>query len=153
MIGERANLVSVIRIDGKSGITNSEVIIRINAAPPVEPPQLDVTETEKREIGARLLELAAEIEGFLGEYPLPMLRAMELSGTTDIRAVRKWREEWDARLAARYCYEIRPKVGALYIHARVRGFFDPELEDYYSSSLLAGARGIPALLRKVASSR
>jgi hypothetical protein len=77
---------------------------------------------------------------------------MELSGTTDIPAVRKWREEWDAQLAARYCDEIRPKVGALYIHARVRGFFDPELEDYYSSALLAGARGIPALLRKVASS-
>jgi hypothetical protein len=147
--------VDIIRIDGGSGIVGSEVTIHVNTKPPPpeEPPQLDATEIEKSDIGERLRKLASEIEDHLGEYPLSIPEAIALSGITDIPAVFKWRYEWDAQLAKRYCAEIYPKLNALYEYARVRGFFDPELEECYSSRLIASATRLPALLRKVAGSR
>jgi hypothetical protein len=142
-------------MDGGSGIIDCDVTIHVNTKPvlPEEPLQLDSTETEKRDIRERLRKLASEIEDCLGRYPLSIPDAIELSGITDIPAVFKWREEWDTQLATRYCAEIGPKVSELYQYARVRGFFDPELEKCYSSRLLVTAAALPLLLRTVARSR
>jgi hypothetical protein len=142
-------------MDGGSGIAGCEVTIHVNAkpTPPEEPPQLDVTEIEKSEVRDQLRKLASEIECFLGEYPLSIPEAIALSGITDISTVFEWRREWDAQLATGYCAEIHPKLKELYEYARVRGFFDPELEECYSSRLLVTAERLPALLREAADSR
>lgn len=144
--------MDIIRMDGKSAIVDCEVTIHVNTkpVPPEEPPQLAVSETEKCDIQDRLRVLASEIEECLDGYPLSIPEAMELSGITDIPVVFEWRKEWDTQLAERYCAIIRPKISELYAYARVRGFFNPELEGCCSSRLLAVARQLPALLRKVA---
>lgn len=145
--------MDIIRMDGQSGIIDSEVKIYVNAqpVPPPEPPQLPTTDTERGNIQERLVELASQIEGFLcGKFWLSMSEAMTLSGITDTRAAYAWRQEWHNEVAARYCREILPIVIELYEYARVRGFFDPELEECYSSRLLVTAETLPALLRRVA---
>jgi hypothetical protein len=139
-------------MDGKSTIVDCEVAIQVNTkpVPPEEPPQLDASETEMSDIRDRLRRLASEIEDCLDGYPLSIPEAITLSGITEIPAVFKWREEWDTQLIAQYRAEIHPKLSELYAFARVRGFFDPELEECYSSRLLVTARRLPALLRRVA---
>lgn len=151
-------------MDGGASISGSQVTIHVNTEPvPLEePPQVDASETEKRAIRERMRQMASEIEDCLGGYPLSVPEAKALSGLTDIPAVFKWRREWDEKLAARYYVEIYPKLSELHECARVRGFFDPELEECYSSHmfvadgkprLIVTARDLPALLRKVAESR
>jgi hypothetical protein len=147
--------MDIIRMDGQSGIVDSRVKIFVNAepVPPQEPSQLPATEMEKQNIQERLVELASQIEGFLrGKFWLSMPEAMALSGITDARAAHAWRQEWHKDVAARYCREIHPSVIELYEYARVRGFFDPELEERYSSPLLIDAEVLPLLLRKVVGS-
>jgi hypothetical protein len=145
--------MDIIRMDGKSAIVDCEVTIHVNSKPrPVEePPQLDASEMEKRDIWNRLQGLASEIEDCLDGYPLSIPEVIALSGITEIPAVFEWRRDWDAQLAARYCAEIRPKVSGLYAVARARGFFNPELEGCYTSRLLVVARRLPVLLREAAS--
>src|ERR1700733_1777793 len=148
-------------MEGGASISGSHVTIRVNADPvPLEePPQVDTNETEKHDIREQMRQIASEIKEFLDGYPLSVPEAMALSGLTDISAVFKWRREWDEKLAARYYVEIYPKLSELHEYARVRGFFDPELEECYSSHmfvadgkprLIVTARDLPALLRKVA---
>jgi hypothetical protein len=147
--------VDIIRMAGETGTVDCEVTIRVNAkpVPPEEPSQLDVSETEKCDVRDQMRKLASEIEDLLGEYPLSIPEAVAKSSITEIPAVIKWRQEWDTQLAKRYCDEIRPKLSDLYEYARVRGFFDSELEECYSSRLLVTAKRLPALLRMLAESR
>jgi hypothetical protein len=151
----------VIVTDGQSSVTDSHIKLRISygmSLPPevlpAEPDQISITESEKNEIRQELTKLAQQIDEILlgGEWWLPMHVASERSGLgDDWRAVREWRENYHRAIEARYIKEIRPQVIDTYKRARVRGFFDPELEEYYEGYILVVAEKLPNLLRRAAS--
>jgi hypothetical protein len=146
--------VDIIRLEDGARITDCEVTIFVNTSPvpTEEPAQLVAADAEKRGISERLSELALRIEDCLDGYPLSMGKAMEVSGISDLSAVFEWRIEWDDQVAVRYRADIQPELVWWYEYARLRGFFDPELEEFYSTKLLVIARKLPPLLRKVAGS-
>lgn len=151
----------LIVTEGKSFIANSHIRIRASygmslppQVTPTEPDQISTTESERNEIRHGLLALAQRIDDLLleGEWWLPMHEASRRSSLgSDWRAVREWRENYHEAIRTRYNKEIRPQVIDTYERARVRGFFDPELEEYYEGQILVVAEKLPDLLRRTAS--
>jgi hypothetical protein len=157
------NYPAIIVAHGQSGIVGSEMNIRVSygmplppEAVPEEPAQVATTESERAGIRQELRGLAQQIEELLRDYPLsppPVAAAyfgIEVKGN-DWSPVLERRRQWDQDLAAKYVNDVRPSVISIYQRARVRGFFDPELEKYYSSRLLVTAEIVPPMLRRLAS--
>lgn len=159
---EGGNYPSMVVAHGQSGLVGNEMNIRVSygmplppEATPEEPAQVATTESERAGIRQELRGLAQQIEELLRDYPLspPMAAAyfgMEVKGS-DWSSVLERRRQWDEDLAAKYVSDVRPSVVNIYERARVRGFFDPELEKCYSSRLLAIAETLPPMLRRLAS--
>jgi hypothetical protein len=157
----RVHYPRLIVIEGKSFIANNHIKIRASygmplppQATPSEPNQVSTTESERNEIRHTLLTVAQRIDELLlaGEWWLPMHEASKVSGLgSDWPAVREWRETYHEAIRSRYNKEIRPQVIDTYERARVRGFFDPELEEYYEGQILVVAERLPELLRRTAS--
>jgi hypothetical protein len=147
--------VAILRIDDNSGIYGSRVGISLNGAqpvPPQEPPQLEATEAEKQSIRERMVGLASRIEEFLrdGKFWIPTHEVMKLTGLTSGAAAQAFRKRWYDELIERYRVELLPHVVELYGYARVRGFFDVEIEELYSSSVLVDVEKLPPLFRVLA---
>lgn len=151
--------MDIISLGEGNSVSDCNMTIRVSVKETSldEPPQVAVTEAEKHQLRARLWELAAEIEDLLSENRMSIFDEMAVSGITDIRALSEWRmdrqRERDERLTKRYCSEARPKIEELYEYARLRGFFHPELEQYYWTRFPFVAERLPALLRTAAESR
>jgi hypothetical protein len=151
----------IIVTGGKSFVANNDIKIRVSYGMPLppevvpaEPDQISITESEKNEIRQELIKLAQQIDEILlgGEWWLPMHEASKRSGLgDDWSAVREWRENYHRAIETRYIEEVRPQVIDTYKQARVRGFFDPELEEYYEGHILVVAEKLPNLLRRAAS--
>jgi len=159
---DEGNYPSIIVAHGRSGIVGSEMNIRVSygmplppEAAPEEPAQVVTTKSERAGIRQELRRLAQQIEELLRDYPLspPPVAAtyfrMEVKGN-DWSPVLERRRQWDQDLAAKYVSDVRPSVISVYERARVRGFFDPELEKCYSSRLLVTAEILPPMLRRLA---
>jgi hypothetical protein len=147
--------VAILRIDEKSGIYGSHVKISLNGAQsvlPQEPTQLEASETEKQSIGERMVELAGQIEEFLrdGKFWIPTYEVMKLTGLTSGAAAQAFRHRWYDELRERYKSELLPNVIELYSYARVRGFFDVEIEELYSPPVLIDVEKLPPLFRGLA---
>jgi hypothetical protein len=150
----------IVVMDGKSFAAQNHIKLRVSYGmplppemPPAEPDQISTMESEKNEIRQELIKLAKLIDELLlgGEWWLPMHEASKRSGLgDDWRAVREWRENYHQAIRARYNKKIRPQVIDAYERARVRGFFDPELEEYYEDHILVMAEKLPGLLRRAA---
>jgi hypothetical protein len=148
--------LDIIRLGEGNSISNGKlnIQVRVKETSREEPPQVTLTEAEKRQLRVRLRWLAAELEGLFIASEVALFDEVDVSGITDIRALGERRmdrqRERDAQLSARYCAEFKPKVEELYEYARVRGFFHPDLERYYWTQFPFVAEQIPALLRAVA---
>jgi hypothetical protein len=147
--------VAILRIDDNSGIYGSRVKIFLNGAqpfPPQEPPQLEATKAEKQSIRERMVELASRIEEFLrdGKFWIPTHEVMKLTGLTSGAAAQAFRKRWYDELTERYRVELLSNVVELYGYARVRGFFDVEIEELYWSSVLVDVEKLPPLFRGLA---
>jgi hypothetical protein len=152
---------SIVVMGGKSFAAQNHMKIRVSygaplppEVPPAEPDQIPTMICEKNEARRELIKLAQRIDELLlgGEWWLPIHEASKRSGLgDDWRAVREWRENYNQAIRARYNKEIRPQVIDTYERARVRGFFDPELEEYYEGHILVVAEKLPDLLRRAAS--
>lgn len=147
--------MAILRIDEKSGIYGSRVKISLNGAQPVlpqEPEQLEATEAEKQSVRERMVELGCQIEEFLrdGKFWIPTHEVMKLTGLTSGAAAQAFRKRWYDELRERYKIEILPNVLELYSYARVRGFFDVEMEELYSSPVLVDVEKLPPLFRGLA---
>ena len=147
--------MAILRIDEKSGIYGSRVKISLNGARPVlpqEPTQLEATKAEKQRIRERLVELASRIEEFLrdGKFWIPTHEVMKLTGLTSGAAAQAFRKRWYDELRERYKLELLSNVIELYSYARVRGFFDVEIEELYSSPVLVNVEKLPPLFRGIA---
>lgn len=151
----------MVVMNGQSAMTQNHMKIRVSYGMPLppevplpEPDQISTTESEKSEIRQELINLAQQIDELLlgAGWWLPIHEASKLSGLgDDWRAVREWRKNYHEAIRARYNNEIRPRVIDTYKRARIRGFFDPELEEYYEGQILVVAEKIPDLLRRAAS--
>jgi hypothetical protein len=158
---DAAHYPRIVVMNGGSAMTQNHMKIRLSFGMPLppelplaEPDQISTTESEKSEIRQELIKLAQQIDELLlgGGWWLPMHVASKRSGLgDDWGAVRVWRENYHGVIRARYNDEIRPGVIDTYERARIRGFFDPELEEYYESQILVVAEKIPDLLRRAAS--
>jgi hypothetical protein len=156
-----AHYPGIVVLNGNSFAAQNHMKIRASYGmllppemPPAEPDQISTMESEKNEIRQELIKLAQRIDELLlgGEWWLPMHEASKRSGLgDDWRAVREWRENYHQTIRVRYNKEIRPQVIDTYERARVRGFFDPELEEYYEGHILVVAEKLPDLLRRAAS--
>jgi hypothetical protein len=147
--------VAILRIDEGSGIYGSRVKISLNGAqpvPPQEPTQLEATEAEKQDIRARLVELASQIEEFLrnGKFWIPTHEVMKLTGLSSGAAAQAFRRRWYDELRERYKSELLSNVIEIYGYARVRGFFDVEIEELCPSPVLVDAEKLPQLFRRLA---
>lgn len=144
----------------RSGLIGNDVNIRVSYGmplppkpAPVEPAQIPTTEPEKATIRRELEELAQQIEELLrDDYPLSPHEASERSGLgEEWPAVLNWRRSLEDGLRAKYVTEILPRVIDTYERARVRGFFDPEIEEQpHTSRVLMVIEKLPGLLRKAA---
>jgi hypothetical protein len=150
---------SIIVADGQAALIGNDMDIRVSYGMPlplkpaqVKPAQVPTTEPEKSSIRQELRELAQRIdELFRDDYPLSPREASERSGLgEDWQAVLNWRRNLEENLRARYINEIRPRIVDTYERARVKGFFDPELEESYTSRVLIVIETLPGLLRRVA---
>ena len=122
----------VISLEGGSSINDSDVRINIGHNPPPSPrPQLPTTKEEADQLSAELLQLGQEIQELVAPWPLTPAEAIEGSGSQDVQVWRAWRQQYDAELQERYVDEFRPRVIEAYQRARVRGFFDPSVEESY----------------------
>ena len=119
---------------------------------PEEPAQVSTTKSEKEEIRREFIKLAQQIDGLLKDnYPLSMHEASERSGLgEDWNAVREWRRNHDQALGDKYNREILPQVIGTYEQARVRGFFEAELEKIYDAPVIVVVQKLPELLRRAA---
>ncbi len=155
----KKNYGHVIRAEGGSGISASYIDIRMSYGMPLppepvpeEPAQVSTTKSEKEEIRREFIKLAQQIDGLLKDnYPLSMHEASEQSGLGgDWNAVREWRRNHDQALGERYNREILPQVIDTYEQARVRGFFEAELEKIYDAPVIVVVQQLPELLRRAA---
>ena len=153
----RGNYGSAIRAKGGSGISGSYIDIRVSYGMPLppekvapEPTQIAVTREEREEIRRELVELVKQINGlFRGNYPLSMHEASKRSGLgQDWPAVREWRTSHDQALSKIYNEEILPNIIDVYRRARLRGFFDAELDKIYDVPLLAVVRDVLRFIRR-----
>jgi hypothetical protein len=151
------NYGSAIRVEGGSGISGGYIDIRGSYGMPLppekvarEPTQIAVTREEREEIRRELVELARQINGLLrGNYPLSMHEASKRSGLgQDWPSVRVWRRSHDQALAKIYNEEILPNIIDVYRRARLRGFFDAELEKFYDVPVLAVAQDVLRFIRR-----
>lgn len=161
--GDGGNYPPIIDVRDQSGLFSNEMDIRVAygmplppKAVPEKPTQVATTESERAGIRRELIGIAQQIEELLRDYPLsPPPVAAAYFGIevkyNDWSPVLERRRQWDEELAAMYVRDVRPGVISTYERARVRGFFDPELEEKYSSSLLAVAEQLPPMLRRLAS--
>lgn len=148
----------LIRLTGRSSISASHIDMRLSYGMPLPsepilsaPAQVPATEFEKDDIRQLLRELAQRMDALLhGNYPLTPREASRRSGLgDDWKAVFAWRTQYDESLRVKYCTEILPQLIDTYERARVRGFFDVDLEKVYDAEVLAMAERIPALLRRL----
>ena len=155
----KENYGHVILIKDSSGISGSHIDISMSYGMPLpqepapqEPAQISSTKAEREKIKQELINLAQQIDGLLkGNYPLYWHEASERSGLGDDRnAVLEWRRKYDQALEERYSREILPQVINVYERARVKGFFEVELEKSYNVPLLVDAQKLPELLRRAA---
>src|SRR5665213_2269987 len=100
--------------------------------PPTMPPQISASEEEKGEIRKELLDAAASIQTLTGIWRLTPHQAEEQSGLSDKTEAEAWRNKYDEGITQRYIAEVYPSVINAYQRARVRGFFDPEIEKILS---------------------
>jgi hypothetical protein len=129
----------VISLEGGSSINDSDVRINIGHNPPPSPrPQLPTTKEEADQLSAELLQLGQEIQELVAPWPLTPAEAIEGSGSQDVQVWRAWRQQYDAELQERYVDEFRPRVIEAYQRARVRGFFDPGVEESHDLRSLPG---------------
>jgi hypothetical protein len=147
--------LAILRIDEGSGIYGSRVKISLNGAGPVlpqKPAQLEASEAEKQSIRERMVDLAGQIEAFLreGKFWIPTHEVMKLTGLTSGAAAQAFRHRWYDELRERYKSDLLPNVIELYGYARVRGFFDVEIEELYSSPVLIDVEKLPPLFRGLA---
>lgn len=155
------NYPGIVVMNGKSFATNNHIRIRTSygmplppEVPPAGPEQVTTTELERNEIRQGLIRLAQRIDELLlgGGWWLPMHEASRRSGLgDDWHAVREWRENYHRTIEEKYNVELRPQVIDIYRQARVRGFFDAGLEEYYEGRILVVAERLPELLRAAAS--
>jgi hypothetical protein len=155
----KENYGHVIRAKDGSGISGGYIDIRVSYGMPLppepvpeEPAQIPTTKPEKEEIRRELIKLAQQIDGLLeGNYPLSMHEASERSGLGENwNLVREWRRNHDQTLEERYNREILPQVIGTYERARVKGFFEAELEKIYNAPVIVVAQELPKLLRQAA---
>lgn len=152
------NYGNAIRVTGGSGISGGCIRIRGSYGMPLppepvpeEPAQIPTARPEKEEIRRELIELAEQIDELLKDYPLSMHEASARSGFgNNWNAVREWRKNYDQALGERYNREILPQVIGAYGRARVRGFFEEELERIYNVPVIVMVQNLPELLRRVA---
>lgn len=146
--------------EGKAFIVGNYMKIRMSYGmrlppemPPAEPDQIPTPEWEKNEIRQELIQLAQIIDELLlgGGWWIPSHEARRRSGIEDWQAARKWRENYHEAIRIKYSKEVLPQVIETYERARVRGFFDPGLEEYYNVDVLVTAERLPDLLRGAAS--
>jgi hypothetical protein len=157
------NYPSIIVAHGQSGLVGNEMNIRVSygmplppKAVPEAPAQVATSESERAGIRQELIGHAQQIEELLRDYPLsppPVAAAYFGIEVKDNNwsPVLERRRQWDEQLAAKYVRDVRPSVITTYERGRVRGFFDPELQERYTSRLLVVAKDLPTMLRRLAS--
>lgn len=156
----------IVYVGEGCSISNSDINIRVSYGRPlppepvpVEPPQLPVTEGERAAIQQELQNLASEIQDVLRDFALLMHEAAERMGLGDgwcnqpdtIAKIMEWRTSLTEAAGERYLREIRSRFIDAYERARVRDFFDPELESHYTTRLLIVVEShlLPGLRRLV----
>jgi hypothetical protein len=99
-----------------------------------------------------MVELASQIEEFLrdGKFWIPTHEVMKLTGLTSGAAAQAFRKRWYDELRERYKSDLLPNVIELYRYARVRGFFDVEIEELCPSPVLVDVEKLPQLFRRLA---
>jgi hypothetical protein len=117
--------------------------------PPNAPPQVPATPEERDEIRAELLRVAPLIGALTEIWYVNPHEAMTRSGGTQEDGY-VWRDQHDAEVTQCYVAEVYPSVVAVYQKGRIRGFFDPDVETIYESTMEVQVKNLPALFTRLA---
>lgn len=137
---------------GSSHADHSVLTVTVNGErppPPTAPPQVPITPEERDEIRAELLRVVPLLQALTAIWYADPLEAMRQSGGTQEDGY-EWRDQHDAEVTQRYVNEVYPSVVAVYQRGRVRGFFEPEIERIYESTMFVQVNKLPALFTQLA---